>query len=244
MRRSSSMRFFVAAHEQIGHAANSCQRAGQCSRPKKMICRCRSFQDAFGKMAFRSRSVRSTVVPFDSPHRAAKRWMWVSTGKVGHDHACGFVADPGEVLKRLHRGRDLTSVPFKEQFREPADVLRFRRRESDEADAGLNLLDRHGRHAGGIWSTLEERGRHFVHLEVGRLGGHQHRHKELEGGRMVERYGWVRIHLGEHALDALRLLRPSHGGGEGAHRMRFRFPKTRCSASAGHLNTGRRSIGA
>ena len=41
-----------------------------------------------GNTAFRSRSVRSTVVPFDSPHRAARRWMWVSTGNAGTPNAC------------------------------------------------------------------------------------------------------------------------------------------------------------
>ena len=74
-RRSSSARFFVAAQEQMGQPVRSWKRAGQCSRPKKMICRCRSFHVSSGKTAFRSFSVLTTFEPSDSPHRAASRWM-------------------------------------------------------------------------------------------------------------------------------------------------------------------------
>ena len=72
----------VAAQLQMGHVDRSCHRAGQCSRPKKMICRC-DRSSFFGKTALRSRSVRSTLVPLESPQRAASRWMWVSTGNAG-----------------------------------------------------------------------------------------------------------------------------------------------------------------
>lgn len=58
----------TAAHEHIGHSAGSCLIAGQYSRPKKMIWRCKSFHDSSGKSAFRSASVCSTHEPLVSPH--------------------------------------------------------------------------------------------------------------------------------------------------------------------------------
>src|SRR5258706_32114 len=52
-----------------------------------MICRCSLFHADSGKVRRRSRSVISTFFPELSPQRAARRWMWVSTGEVGTPNA-------------------------------------------------------------------------------------------------------------------------------------------------------------
>ena len=55
-----------------------------------MICRCSRFHAAIGNARCRSRSVRSTELPFDRPQRHARRWMWVSTGNAGTPNACAI----------------------------------------------------------------------------------------------------------------------------------------------------------
>jgi hypothetical protein len=55
-----------------------------------MICRCSLFQCSRGNARRRSRSVRSTLLPFDRPQRQASRWMWVSTGNDGTPKACAM----------------------------------------------------------------------------------------------------------------------------------------------------------
>ena len=47
-------------------------------------------QSAGAKSAFRSRSVAVTFRPVESPHRAASRWIWVSTGNAGWPKACAI----------------------------------------------------------------------------------------------------------------------------------------------------------
>src|SRR5690349_18519534 len=52
-----------------------------------MICKCRRSQSFSGKSAFKSRSVRATLLPSDKPQRAASRWMCVSTGNAASPNA-------------------------------------------------------------------------------------------------------------------------------------------------------------
>ncbi len=51
------------------------------------------FHSFSGNSRFRSRSVWITDRPLLKPHRCARRWIWVSTGKAGFSNACDITTE-------------------------------------------------------------------------------------------------------------------------------------------------------
>jgi hypothetical protein len=186
------MRFLLAAQPQIGQVVRSCPRAGQYSRPNRMIWMCVSFQRSLGKhllevllglldrLAGREPPARGEPmdVRVDRERRDSER--------LRHHDARGLVTHAGQALELLERLRHLALVLVDEDLRELRERLGLLRREAARPDQLVDLLDRHLRHRFGVGGAGEQRGRDEIDARIGRLRGEQDGDEEGEtdpGGR-------------------------------------------------------------
>jgi hypothetical protein len=129
---------------------------------------------------------------------------------LGHDDARGLVTDAGERLELRERARDTPAVLFDEEFREPVERLRLRRREPAGLDQVVDLGDGELRHLLGSVRAREERRRHEVDARVGRLRGEDDGDEKREGIAVAQRDRRLVVQLVKDLRDALGFFGAFH----------------------------------
>jgi hypothetical protein len=173
-----------------------------------MISRWTRPQVDSGKTRFRSRSVSTTFFPEERPQRAARRWIWVSTAKVGRPKAWFRTT---EAVLWPTPGR--AAVLFDEDLGESLEALRLLGGEADLPDEVADLVDGEARHLLRGGGAGEEGGSHLVDQLVRRLRREDDGDQEREGVLMGERDGDPRVECVQDRQDALCFLVSCHDVG-------------------------------
>ena len=210
------MRFFVAAHEQIGQVDRSW--------PRRRTVRATEVDD----LKMQLRPVRGGEEPFqrllgladvasvrEPPTRGKPVDVRVDgEGRLAeglhHHHARALVTDAGQRLEFMEGVGHAPAVCVDQDPAQRPDVLRLRGREPAGADDAADLRDAEFEHLLRCRRARKQARRHLAHALVGALRGQYDRDQQRVGIALAKRLRRPWLQLVQDLRDSLGLLGASH----------------------------------